>query len=256
MTSFYNKLSQMLRRFFNFFGVNVYKTRKTNLAGLSYEAIKPLATYAPWSMDPSFQNIYEKVKNHTFVDQYRCYELWSLVEQSRKSGVGALIEVGVWRGGSGAIIAHQAQKSGFSDPVYLCDTFSGVAKAGAEEITFYKGGEHADTSVSVVEKLTRTELGLDNIVILKGIFPEETAHLILNEQFRFCHIDVDTYQSAKDVFEWIWNKLVVGGIIVFDDYGFKFCEGVTKFVDEIKFLPDHLFIHNLNGHAILIKTHD
>jgi O-methyltransferase len=69
----------------------------------------------------------------------------------------------------------------------------------------------------------------------------------------FCHIDVDVYQSAKDIVDWIWDKLVVGGIIVFDDYGFPTCTGVTKYVNEQDGKPDRLIIYNINGHAIMIK---
>ena len=45
----------------------------------------------------------------------------------------------------------------------------------------------------------------------------------------------------------------VGGMIVFDDYGFSGCEGVTKLVDEERNKNDRIVIHNLNGHGIIIK---
>jgi hypothetical protein len=72
--------------------------------------------------------------------------------------------------------------------------------------------------------------------------------------FRYgCHIDVDVYESAKGVVEWLWHRLKVGGIIVFDDFGFNTCNGVTKFVNEQKLLDDRVVIHNLNGHAVMVK---
>lgn len=249
-----NRFKNTLRRMANTMGVDIYRTKGETLAGFTYEPIQPPANFAPWNMDLSFQEIYLAGKDYTFVDKYRCFELWTLVEQSGKLSSGALIEIGVWRGGSGAIIAKKAKSIGIPDPVYLCDTFHGVVKAGPNDITFYKGGEHADTTQEIVEQLIHGQLKLDNVVILKGIFPDETAHLIPRPQFRFCHIDVDTYQSAKDIVEWIWGRMVIGGMIVFDDYGFKYLEGVTKYVEELRDLPDRLLIHNLNGHAILIKT--
>ena len=94
---------------------------------------------------------------------------------------------------------------------------------------------------------------LKNVRILEGVFPDETSHLIENPIFRLCHIDVDIYQSAKDIVGWIWDKLVVGGIIIYDDYGFQHCDGITKFVEEQKMIPDRLIFHNLNGHAVIIK---
>jgi O-methyltransferase len=49
------------------------------------------------------------------------------------------------------------------------------------------------------------------------------------------------------------SRLVTGGFVVFDDYGFKGCEGVTRFVNEQRLKPDRLVLHNLSGHAIAIK---
>ena len=59
----------------------------------------------------------------------------------------------------------------------------------------------------------------------------ETGCLVEDRKFRFCHLDVDVYQSAAEAVEWIWSRLVTGGLIVFDDYGLKGCEGVTRFVN-------------------------
>lgn len=155
-------------------------------------------------------------------------------------------------GGTGGLIAKNAELCDIKDEVYLCDTFSGVVKASSKD-SEYSGGEHADTSVKIVENLIYSKLKLNNVKILKGIFPQETSHLLNNKKFRLCHIDVDVYQSGKDVIDWIWEKMVVGGVVVFDDYGFKGADGIRKFVDEQRSCKDRLIIHNLNGHAIIIK---
>ena len=217
-----------------------------------YEQIYPSANYAPWKSDVEFQSTYKLIQRNTLVDIYRCWELWTLVGQTAKLD-GGILEVGVWRGGTGALMAKRAHLAGRNDPVFLCDTFEGVVKAGAPDI-HYTGGEHSDTSEQIVEDLIRS-LDITNAHILKGIFPDETAHLIEpGARFRLCHIDVDVYQSAKDVMTWIWDRIVPGGGVVFDDYGFKGCEGVTKYVNEQATESDRLMLHNLNGHAIVIKT--
>jgi O-methyltransferase len=217
-----------------------------------YENIYPSATYAPWNLSPEFLSAYSLIQRHTLVDIYRCWELWTLVGQTAKRS-GGVLEVGVWRGGTGALIAKKVLSTGSNDPVYLCDTFEGVVKAGAHDAD-YKGGEHSDTSQHIVEDLLRT-LGVSNTRILKGVFPDETAHLIdPNARFRLCHIDVDVYQSAKDVVAWVWDRMVPGGIIVYDDYGFIKCEGITKYVNEQVAEDDRVVLHNLNGHAIVVKT--
>jgi len=216
-----------------------------------YERISPAASYAPWLADPVFNETFEVVRGNTLVSIYRCYELWQLVKESAKLDKGALIEIGVWRGGSGALIAKRAAMEGIREPVYLCDTFAGVVKAG-EHDPRYKGGEHADASRADVLEAAAA-LKLDNIRILTGIFPDETGASIPDRSFRFCHIDVDVYQSAKDSVAWLWPKLVPGGMIVFDDYGFKGCDGIAAFVDEERAKKDRLIFHNLNGHAVMIR---
>ena len=51
------------------------------------------------------------------------------------------------------------------------------------------------------------------------MFPDVNSNKI-DDKIRFIHIDVDTYQSARDIVEWSYSKLVKNAYIVFDDYGF------------------------------------
>jgi O-methyltransferase len=218
---------------------------------ISYGPVTPSATYSPWRDDVEFIRVYEAIRGHTLVDLYRCQELWSLVGQTAHIP-GDILEVGVWRGGTGCLMAARAQLSKPSCKVFLCDTFSGVVKAGARDL-HYQGGEHADTSVAIVADLIAS-LSLENTQLLQGVFPDETGAQINRRQFSLCHIDVDVYESALDVIEWVWPSLAVGGMAVYDDYGFESCTGVTRLVNERIGLPGTLTIHNLNGHAIVIKT--
>ncbi|GHV81411.1 hypothetical protein AGMMS49944_32020 [Spirochaetia bacterium] len=240
----------MIKTIVKIMGYDLFVMRRNNKS-TNYEQILPVATYAPWLSDSLFISTYKIIENYTLVDKYRCYELWQLVEETAKLN-GALIEIGVWRGGSGTLIAKKAELNEIKDTIYLCDTFTGVVKPG-EQDSRYMGGEHADTSKKILETVIK-KLNLENIKILVGIFPEETSHLVSDNAFRFCHIDVDVYTSAKDILDWIWPKLVVGGIIVFDDYGFQTCDGITQFVNELRNRKDRVVIHNLNGHGIIIKT--
>lgn len=216
----------------------------------AHEMAYPISTYAPWQADHDFQRVYRQIKANTLVDIWRCHELWSLLgEVSELSG--AVLEVGVWRGGSGALMAARMAQLQLSDPVYLCDTWEGVVKTGRDDI-YYHDGKHADTSKATVEALVR-QMGLTNVTLLQGIFPEDSASHVTTEALRLVHVDVDVYQSAKDVFDWAWPRLTSGGIAVFDDYGFPACPGVTRFVDGLRGLSDRLVLHNLNGHGIVVK---
>jgi O-methyltransferase len=215
---------------------------------LWHKPVHPNATYSPWLNDQAFLKAYGAVREATLVDVYRCYELWSLAGQC-KAEQGCFLEVGVWRGGTGALLAASTANAGQRRTVYLADTFEGVVKAGAQD-TRYQGGEHADTSEGAVKALVES-MGLQGVKILKGIFPNDTAAQVA-EPVALLHCDVDVYGSAKDVVEWALPRMAKGGVIVFDDYGFQGCEGITRYVNELRENPGLLFIHNLNGHAILM----
>jgi O-methyltransferase len=224
------------------------------------------ADYRPWESDYAFLAVWRTIREHTMLDLARLYELWELTEQAL-CVPGDILEVGTWRGGSATLIGARAAqlvadaehpvarvRAGTTPRLWIADTFAGVAKAGSED-PYYRGGEHADTALDIVESLLHIH-ALQNFRILSGIFPEDTAQQVDSSAIALCHIDVDVYQSARDVMEWVWPRVPIGGIIVFDDYGFYGCEGVTKLIHEIRPLPDRIIVANVNGHAVVVKTQE
>ena len=84
------------------------------------------------------------------------------------------------RGGTAIIISKSANIHSPNSNIYLCDTFEGVVKAG-EHDNRYVGGEHADTSEESVQKLIN-KFSLNNTQLLKGIFPDDTGHIIFRQK--------------------------------------------------------------------------
>jgi O-methyltransferase len=239
LTKFFIKFS-----FFKKF-LDVYK-----LTDIKHSFLTPWATYSPWINDKDFQALFEQIKKHTLVDLYRCYQLWAYLAEASKSGKGDILEVGVWRGGTSALLATRANKLDLDAITYIADTFEGVVKAGDQD-TNYKGKEHSDTNEQIVTSLLK-KVGAENYEILKGVFPDSLKKDI-SSSFIFCHIDVDTFESARDVFNWVFPRLNVRGVVVFDDYGFYNCTGVTRYVNELKKRSDLIFHYNLSGQAVIIK---
>jgi len=239
----------------------IYKSKKLHLEVRPFrnhkladnsEIIRPYSNYAPWKVDREFAAVFEKVKGHTLVDIYRNYELWDLVGQIAPQIEGDVLEVGVWRGGTAGVMAHKLNQVAKDKKIFLADTFTGVVKA-TDADSQYDGGEHADTSEQTVKDLLGQTLQLSNFEILTGIFPEDTGSLIETRKFSICHVDVDVYLSTKDIVEWIWPRLSVGGMIIYDDFGYIDTDGIIKFVNEEKAKPDRVVTYNLNGHAVEIK---
>ncbi|HLB58159.1 MAG TPA: TylF/MycF/NovP-related O-methyltransferase [Gammaproteobacteria bacterium] len=211
------------------------------------------ATYSPWRVDSQFCDVMKKMASHSLLDKMRLYELWQLANQVHHLP-GDAIEVGCWRGGAGCLIAArlaQETKKTKEATVFLCDTFFGVVKAGRYD-TFYQGNEFANSDENIVADLAN-RMSLQNVKILRGIFPEETGAELKDHLFKFAHIDVDVYQSARDAFEWLRPRLVNGAIVVFDDYGFPSTNGIRRYIDELQGQPDIVIIRNLNGQAVVVK---
>ena len=219
---------------------------------IPHRLITTNAVFAPWADDKQFQQVLEAIQGKSLVDLYCLYELWNLAGQLTKVP-GDFIEIGTWKGGSACLIASRFAKQNIDITCYLCDTFSGVVKAGKYD-SIYKNGEHADSSVEEVESLAQTLGVRDTIKVLKGVFPDETGAEIEDKKFRLCHVDVDTYQGSKEVTEWVWERLSVGGVIIYDDCGSQRCPGVSRFINEQINNTDRFTIYNLNGHAITIKS--
>lgn len=221
------------------------------LAKSSYQVIIPASTYAPWRQDRQFRQLFKKVKRHSLVNKYQGWELWKIVEQVHKIP-GDVLEVGVWRGSTSIIMGRQLQTISPGKTLFACDTFEGVAKAAHPFDNYYKGGEHSNTSQQLTARLIALQ-GLNNIQLLKGIFPDDTGHFIADRRFCLCHIDVDAYASGQSVLDWIWPRLNIGGMIIFNDYGFPLTKGITRLFNEQYPKEDGMLIHNLNGNGIIIK---
>lgn len=217
---------------------------------LAYEHILIPDAYAPWATDDEFLGLWAQLRDTTLVDIYRSYELYQLVRQVANVP-GDILEVGVWRGGTGMILATAARRWKPAARVWLCDTFSGVVKAGKFDPT-YSGGEHSDTSRTAVESLAG-RLGIDNVTVLPGVFPDDTGPAVASRSVALCHIDVDAYLSAADIISWVSPRVPSSGILVFDDYGFSSCKGITRLLQEHWSDVDWVHLYNLNKHAILVK---
>ncbi|MFZ0215142.1 MAG: TylF/MycF/NovP-related O-methyltransferase, partial [Candidatus Dormiibacterota bacterium] len=52
------------------------------------------------------------------------------------------------------------------------------------------------------------------------------------QRIAWAHVDVDIYQSVLDCIDFIYPRLVPGGYMIFDDYGFPSCVSARRAVDE------------------------
>jgi hypothetical protein len=142
---------------------------------------------------------------------------------------GDVCEVGVYRGGTAKIISENINDCN----LFLFDTFGGMPYYDLEKDKDWDVGTFNQTDYDTVSNLFKNK---PNVGVYKGIFPSETSHNIQDKKFKFVHLDVDNYQPYKESLEFFYDKMVPGGVILFDDYDCNCCPGANKAVDE--FLSD------------------
>ncbi|WP_455244317.1 TylF/MycF/NovP-related O-methyltransferase [Petrachloros mirabilis] len=202
------------------------------------------------------------VRPYTMTSPERIRALCQAVRYIEEAGiVGAIVECGVWRGGSMMAAARTLLNRGVADrEIFLFDTFEGMTEPGPHDISI--AGESAG---SLLNGAVRTEedrmwcyapihqvsqaLALTN-------YPQERVHLIPGrvedtlisrapEEIALLRLDTDWYESTRHEMEVLFPRLRQGGVLIIDDYGHW--QGARKAVDE--YVRTHrlkLFLHAID----------
>jgi O-methyltransferase len=211
--------------------------------------------FAPWTAHGELRGYGEfhdylltALSAGTAVGPERLYTLFTLARQSLHLP-GDFIETGVWRGGTAALFAKLLREhSPHPRRLHLFDTFAGMPATHACD-TYYRGGEFADTSLDVV----RAKVNAEFVRFYPGLIPDTFAGCG-DLRFAFAHIDLDVYQSIRDACEFVYPRLVVGGVMVFDDYAWSTCPGARRAVDAFFATRTVRPLVMSNGQAVVFKA--
>ena len=103
LINFVLSLKKLVEKILFFFLKKIINVKKNKY---SQSVIIPNATYSPWKDNREFQDIFKQIKKFTTLDVMRLYELWYLDDQIKNLD-GDYIEIGVYKGGSSALIAKK-----------------------------------------------------------------------------------------------------------------------------------------------------
>lgn len=186
------------------------------------------AVFSPWLGYGEFGAAYQRIRAHTLVSPDRCWVLYTLAQQALALS-GEFWECGVYKGGTAAMLAEIVSGAGApaAKRLRLFDTFAGMPETDPQK-DLHRKGDFADTSLEAVKAVVK---GGERVAYHAGMIPQtfaghEKASIAL------AHVDVDIYQSVLDCCRFIYPRLVTGGFMVFDDYGFPTCPGARAAVDE------------------------
>jgi O-methyltransferase len=201
-----------------------------------------------FDLEPEFLALHELCREHTMTSIERMYALWSATRYAVDNGLaGAFVECGVWRGGSVMLMALTLlQRGDTTREIWLYDTFGGMTAPGADDVQTMTGrgatdilAEHARTPddpfwgiaprAAVEANLRRTGYPFERFRFIEGdvatTLPQSAPHTIA-----VLRLDTDWYASTRHELEHLYPRLVPGGVLIIDDYGYW--RGARKATDE------------------------
>ena len=153
---------------------------------------------------------------------------------------GAIVECGVARGGSAALMGVVTE--GVLDrALWLFDSYEGLPEPTAADFSGGVSGLHLQpltkgsclgTYEGVRELLfARLHLSPDRVSLVKGWFQDTLKnHAQSIGHVSVLRIDADWYDSVRCCLEVLYDLVVPGGYVIIDDYGS--CFGAQKALDE------------------------
>lgn len=154
-------------------------------------------------------------------------DLDDLARAAEEAPPGAIVEVGVYQGGSAQRLHDVAQRQGRA--LYLFDTFAGHPEVdpARDDLKEHPLGRFADAIDPDVLRAA-----LPGAVVVVGAFPASLAGLSL-PPVAFVHGDADLYGVTRAICTVLPPMMVPGGRLYFDDYSHGGTEGCRLAVDEV-----------------------
>ena len=156
---------------------------------------------------------------------------------------GAIVECGVWRGGSMMAAAMTLLELGSTDRhIYMYDTFTDMPLPDERDVhvTGFSWPDRFDDPAKdptyrylpfdrVKQLIRDTGYPRDRLHFIQGMV-EETIPDLAPEQIALCRLDTDWYRSTAHEMEHLYRRIAPGGVLIVDDYG-EFL-GAQRAVDE------------------------
>ncbi len=178
--------------------------------------------------DPDWNFAVEASQGRSLVQEHSLMNLFLILKYAPLTG--NVIEFGSYAGGSALFMAALAQRLRPGCRVYALDTYEGMPEVEAG-IDHHHAGQFGDAHVGEIEAVRR-RYGLDNLVLVKGLFDEAFFDIPQSERrFFLSHVDCDIHASMLSAIRLSREHLADAGYMVFDDPLYSTCLGAMKAVE-------------------------
>jgi len=140
----------------------------------------------------------------------------SLYNRSLDQIVGAVAEIGVWRGTRFVEYVKATSKKGFVSHAF--DSFRGMGKPGLLDGSFYPEGRFDIGGPEAFHVLLKKMGIVKGYEVFAGYVPDCFKNVKPEQKYSLIRIDLDHYQPTVEAAKWAWPRLLIGGWMVFDDF--------------------------------------
>lgn len=193
-------------------------------------------------------NLLKKQRHYTLMQLFR--QVLSIINR------GNVAECGSWRGLSAYQIAYWLKRYNFKNKFYIFDSFEGLSDFRKEDLENNIIGDRGSRKKEFACPLSTVQDNLKEFEFIeykKGWIPSRFSE-VNDLMFSFVHIDVDLYQPIKDSLEFFYPRVIDGGVIALDDYGYLGFPGAKRAVDEFIKNKNDFFLHLPSGEAFIMKN--
>ncbi len=258
-------IRKLIKNVFGLMGLDVSFARKKHNS--NFEIIDINTIEVLWKNDQYMDRYYRGLKaagvqeTDNFFKQGRHYVLQQAVEYALTiEGKGSVAECGCWKGHSSYIISDILNEHNFSCEFSIFDSFEGGLSDKVEEdansrieMSKKEIDEEKQHFSSTEDNLHSTLKGFGFYKLYKGWVPDRFNE-VKDRDFIFVHIDVDLYDPILDSLNFFFPRLLDGGVILIDDYGFTQFPGARKAVD--LFLSENncrMTLSSICGGMLIVK---
>ncbi len=173
----------------------------------------------------------------SLVSPLNLFFLHELVERVGRLGIeGDIVECGVYRGGSAAVLGWSMLQIGGARKLWLFDSFAGMPPASEHDGEFSRSleGTYVGSEELTRQLLARAGVGPSRYEIVTGMYAD-TFTTIEAPPTALLHVDCDFYEPVKLTLEKFYPRVAPGGFVVLNDYGIY--KGARAATDE--FIAEH-----------------
>lgn len=215
-------------------------------AGLRVTRMAPPPMEQDIDQDELFVRLYAECAPFTMTSRARMYAAYQAAQYAARAGIdGAIVECGIWRGGSSMIMAKTLVAEGSTGrDFYLYDTYEGMPEPTARDVD-HRGVDarvvmeeagvpemqawcHASIE-DVRANMATTGYPEAKLQFVRGLV-EQTLPGVVPASIAVLRLDTDWYASTRHELIHLFPLLVQGGVLILDDYGFW--KGQREAVDE------------------------